>query len=513
MPPRIALFCLLVALLFSATLAISQETAPPPKRPKIGLVLEGGGALGLAHVGVLQYFEEHRIPVSYVAGTSMGGLVGGIYATGYSATQMTKLVHEIDWDDVLRGQIPFRDLAYRRKEDAIDYPNSLEFGIKHGVKFPSGFNSGYLVGLLLDRIALPYSQIKNFDELPTPFACVATDLVSSERLVLRDGSLAAALRSTMSLPGIFTPMRTKKAILVDGGLLDNLPVDVALEMGAQFTIAIHLESRDLPPTESLSSVGVLGQSISAVISANENRSKKMANILISVPLTEFTSLDYEKDTAIIKKGYEAAAGKAAELSAYSVSEAEWNEYLAQRKARQRTVPIPQFVEVIGTKPYLATNIERELGANVGKPVDTDELDRQLTLVVGDGRYSRLGFGMVDKDGQEGLQIQADEKQYGPPFIRPLLLINGSAYNNPQFNIGARITFLDVGGFGSEWRSDVAIGYQYLAQTEYYHPLKKSPHWFMAPRLFAVNTQADYYRGNTFITDYSNRQSGGAIDAG
>src|ERR1700678_4131165 len=147
---------LLSCTLLSSCYSASQEGAKPGTggRPKLGLVLEGGGALGLAHIGVLQWMEEHRIPVSYVAGTSMGGLVGGIYATGSSATEMRALVHEIDWNDVLRGQIPFRDLAYRRKEDAIDYPNSLKFGIKHGVKFPSGFNSGYLVGLLLDRIAL-----------------------------------------------------------------------------------------------------------------------------------------------------------------------------------------------------------------------------------------------------------------------------------------------------------------------------------------------------------------------
>src|SRR5436190_16807840 len=304
-------FLFIAVILFNATLAVSQESPPELKRPKIGLVLEGGGALGLAHIGVLQWLEEHHVPISYVAGTSMGGLVGGIYATGNSPTEIRDLVHEIDWDVVLRGEIRFRDLSYRRKEDAVEYPNSLEFGLKKGIQFPEGFNSGHQVGLLLDRISLPYSEMKTFDDLPTPFACVATDLVTAKPHGFRDGSLAQALRSTMSLPGIFSPVRTSESIFVDGGLLDNLPVDVAQEMGSDLVIAVQLQSRDLKPAASLSSLGVLGQSISVVIAANELRSMQKAHILISVPLTEYNSMEYEKEDALIQEGYKAAASKAA----------------------------------------------------------------------------------------------------------------------------------------------------------------------------------------------------------
>ena len=180
MSSRASFVCFLAAIVFGATFAFPQESAPAPKRPKIGLVLEGGGALGLAHIGVLQWLEEHRIPVAYVAGTSMGGLVGGFYAAGNSPAEIRELVHQIDWNEVLRGQVPFRDLSYRRKQDAIEYPNSLEFGIKKGIQFSEGFNSGLQVGLLLDRISLPYSEMKTFNDLPTPFACVATDLGSAQ---------------------------------------------------------------------------------------------------------------------------------------------------------------------------------------------------------------------------------------------------------------------------------------------------------------------------------------------
>src|SRR4051812_40832471 len=171
MRSRIWLNVCVTAALAAACSAAAQDETSPQKDPHIGLVLEGGGALGLAHIGVLQWLEEHRIPVSYVAGTSMGGLVGGIYATGGSAADVRQIVQQINWDEVLRGQTPYRDLAFRRKQDVHDYPASLEFGLRKGLHLPAGFNSGQQVSLILDRVALPYSELKSFNDLPIPFAC------------------------------------------------------------------------------------------------------------------------------------------------------------------------------------------------------------------------------------------------------------------------------------------------------------------------------------------------------
>src|SRR5450631_469894 len=232
-------------LLISSLPSIAQDAAPAKKRQTLGLALQGGGALGLAHVGVITWMEEHHIPVDYISGTSMGGLVGGVYATGRNATELRQVVNSINWDQVMAGGTPFQDLAFRRKEDARDYPNSLEFGLRKGVQFPEGFNSGQQVSLVLDKIALPYSEIKSFNDLPTPFACVATDLITEKPKVFRSGSLSLALRSTMSLPGIFTPVRTKDAIYADGGLLQNIPVEVAKTMGADVVLGVHLAEENL----------------------------------------------------------------------------------------------------------------------------------------------------------------------------------------------------------------------------------------------------------------------------
>ncbi len=287
----------------------TQGQPAKTKYPSVGLVLQGGGALGLAHVGVITWMEEHHIPINYIAGTSMGGLVGGVYATGHNAAEMRQIVNGIPWDEVMAGQTPFNDLAFRRKEDARDYPNSLEFGLRKGVQFPEGFNSGQQVSLVLDKIAAPYSEIKSFNDLPTPFACVATDLVTEKPKVFRSGSLSLALRSTMSLPGIFTPVRTKDAIYADGGLLNNIPVNVAKDMGADLTVAIHLAEAPMLPNANLSTFSVLGQSLSVMISANELQNMEKADILVSVPVQKWGALSFDDADAIIKAGYDAAEEK------------------------------------------------------------------------------------------------------------------------------------------------------------------------------------------------------------
>ena len=512
---RAAQSMFLLCILAVSSYDHSQEPPKPDKteRPKLGLVLEGGGALGLAHIGVITWMEEHRIPVSYVVGTSMGGLVGGIYATGRSPAEVRQLINGIDWDQVLSGVVPFRDLSFRRKQDAHDYPGQLEFGLRGGLQFPSGFNTGQEVNLVLDSVAIPYSEIASFNDLPIPFACVSTDLVSGKPHVFRDGSLALAMRSTMSLPGIFTPVRSGKSLYADGFLLDNLPVDVGKQMGPEVTLAIHLETAPLDPNTNLSSFGVLGQSISVMSAVNELRSMEQADILVTVPLQKYTSLDYNKADAIIKLGYDAAAAKASVLSAYSVSEAEWEDYIAKRNARRKTAPIPKFVEVTGTSPAMAKAMEKQMSPLIGRPVEPKRIDDDMMTIVGMGRFATATYSMTEKNGEQGLQIQAEQKSYAPPIVRPLIVIDGSEYNNVLFSIGARITFMDVGSYRSELRNDVILGSQYLLDSEYYHPFTTTSNWFIAPRLGFNSQQLNIYSENTLQASYRLRQALGGLDTG
>ena len=506
-------FLSLVLACFFSSFGLTQDTATAGKHKKLGLVLEGGGALGLAHIGVIQWLEEHRIPVSYIAGTSMGGLVGGVYATGRNASEVRALVKGINWDQVVSGQTAFDDLSFRRKLDAHDYPSTLEFGLRNGVQFPSGFNSGQQVQLILDDVSLPYSEVKSFDELPIPFGCVATDLTTNSKHVFRSGPMNLALRSTMSLPGLFSPVRDGDHIYVDGGLLDNLPVDVAKEMGADFVLGIYLKTAPLKPDAELSSFAVLGQSIYTVVAANETRSLEDADLIVTVPLLKYTAMDYNQDTAIIAAGYAAAEANAAKLMSLSVDEATWNLYLAERNARRKQATTPQFVTVTGVPPQMAKSIADEMSGVAGKPVDTASLNQDIMHLTGLGALSSLNYSMVERNGTEGMEVQAATKPYSPPIVRPLVLIDGSDYNQVFFSMGARITFLDFGGYRRELRNDVIVGSQYGINSEYYRPLSASSNWFVAPRVGLNSAEYPLYQTDTLLALYRNRAVLGGLDLG
>jgi len=320
----------------------------------------------------------------------------------------------------------------------------------------------------------------------------------------------------MSLPAIFSPVRSGDHVFADGGLLNNLPVDVARQMGADVVIAVHLQTKPLEANEQMSAFGVLGRAVSVTIAANELREiqqMQKADVLVTVNLAGFVGTDYQKLTELIAKGMEAAAAKGAILSALSVDDETWNSYLAARNARRKQVPAPAFVEVAGVKPSLARDIQKQLALYVGQPLDTAALEAQLTQMTGTGRYARLGYQMVEHNGQTGLQAIADEKTYGPPFIRPLVVVDGSDHKHIRFTIGARITFLDLGVVGSEWRNDITLGSDYRLVSEFFRPLRHGSHWFVAPHAFGESTAINAYLKDKMIAEYGKQEAGGGVDLG
>ena len=490
-------------LLLPEALSAQQNAAPRVQpRPKIGVALEGGGAMGLAHIGVLKWFEEHHIPVDYVAGTSMGGLVGGFYATGMSPDELKTLIDGMDWRKILGDRTPYEDLAFRRKEDQRAYPNSLLFGLRGGLSLPSGLNAGHQIGLLIDRVTLPYDQVPSFDALPVPFRCVATDLVSQKAYVFKDGSLAVALRSTMSIPGAFSPVNEGKAVFVDGGLVDNLPTDVVRQMGAEIVIAVHLEPAPVEAKDIQSVFSVLNHSVRVLLEENEVRSLAQADAVVSVPLAEFTTVDYAKSAQIMKRGYDATNARARLLEAFALDDADWQEHQRVREVRKRSdVPTPQFIEVQGTNAHEATDVIRYVKRFQGKPVNPKKLDEVLTRLTGVGRYDSAGYRLVEKNGQPGLLVQVVEKNYAPPMFQTAFEVDGSQSGNVDFTMGTRFTFMDVAGFRSEWRTDVLLGNTYGVQTELFRPFRAESRWFFAPHADASDTTFQIYAKNDPLADY------------
>ena len=261
---------------------LSEAQAATP-RPRVGLALGGGAARGIAHVGVLEWLEEHHIPVDVVVGTSMGGLIGGAYASGMSPAEIRKLLGRPDWDLMFLGEVPYQQRDLRRREDRRIYPMRVEFGLKGGFKLPPGLDSGQQVSFLLQRIALPYYGVASFDELPTPFRCVATDMEKGEPVVLGNGSLSRAMRATMSLPTAFAPVVIDGRLLADGGILNNVPVDVARAQGADVVIAVNVGSAPHTREQMMSLFGMLGQTLDVAMSDSSRAIAKTADVLVQPP--------------------------------------------------------------------------------------------------------------------------------------------------------------------------------------------------------------------------------------
>jgi NTE family protein len=527
-----ALFCLL--LLFP--LALAQETPAPPDTPvsapgatpaqqttptsrprlKIGVALEGGGALGLAHIGVLQWFEDHHIPIDYLAGTSMGGLVGGLYATGKSPQQLRQVVEEQNWDVILGGTIPYEDLSFRRKEDKVAFPNSIVLGLRRGLVLPGGLNAGQQISLLIDRETLAYSSVHSFDDLPIPFRCVATDLVSGKQAVFQDGPLSTAMRATMAIPGLFSPIRDGEHVYVDGGLVGNLPTDVVRAMGADVVIGVHLQTSPGEADKIQSLFAILGRSIDVVVAGNEIRGLAGADLVVNVELQDFGSLDYPKSKEIIEKGSEAAAQKSHVLETYALDDADWAQYMDRRQSHRKSdIAVPQFVKVQGATPEAEKNIELFLRPQAGKPINTNELEGLLTRLTGIGRYDTAGYQLTQQNGQHGLLVTMHEKLYAPPTLQLGFEVDGSESNDVDFTLATRLTFLDVAGYRSEWRTDFIFGNTYGIESELYRPLSPASKWFFAPHAAASSSAFKVYRKSDPLAEYrfNRTEIGGDIGYG
>lgn len=509
----------ITALLLTAmTLFAQQETAPPkPKpasRPRIGLVLSGGSALGLSHIGVIRWFEEHRIPVDLVAGTSMGGLVGGLYAAGADSQAMREFVANTDWSIVFSPAAPFHELSYRRKEDRREFPNILELGLKGGISLPSGLSTGQEVGFVISRFAAPYAEMRSFDDLPTPFRCVATDLFSGTSVVLGDGDLSTALRATMSIPTFFSPVPYGNRLLVDGGLLNNLPVDVAKSMGAEITIAVQLIDPPAKQNSITSLLTVATRSLAIIIDSNARKSTDLADILIAPDYQSLKSTDFGKYADFDERGYEAAEKMKDKLLPLAVSEAEYQRFLADREAKRRPKAFtPQDVEVVGpSDPSVARELRNTYGEPlIGKPVDPEEVQLALDRMVGRGVYQSASYTYVKQNGKDVLRIRTIPKPSAPPFMNTGVNIAGSEAGDTHFGFGARLTFLDAGRPGAEWRTDFTIGLNNSVTSEYYYLFKKR--FFLAPRAYVSTHREDLYEGNTRIYDLNFREYGFGGDIG
>lgn len=489
------------------------ESATQQRRPVIGLALSGGGALGLAEIGVIQWMQENHIPVDRIAGTSMGSIIGSMYASGMSPEEIQKFAEKIDWDQAFLPEPGYTELSYRRKQDRRDFLVAASLGLKHGLKGPNGLNSGQAAGLLLDRIAFPNSNISSFDDLPIPFRCVATDMQTGEAVVLHDGYLADAVRASMAIPGVFTPVELNGRILADGGMVQNIPVETVKAMGADSVIAIelHYPPGDVGQLSTL--VGVLSRAIDVMITQNERLSLALAQADVRIDMKGFAITDYKRVDELVRLGYQSAAGQSAELLPYAITDpAQWQQYLDERNARKHPAAEPEKIVVMGADSDTDRRIQHQLEKSVHAPIDLSALETQLTRLAGEGQFDRLGYEGFTQNGVPALRITAHEKTYGPPFIDLAVNVEGSGVAAFDFSAGTRITFMDLFHHGGEWRSDLLFGSSDLGATEYYQPLWQS-RFFVAPYLFASKYARNSFSGQSRVAIFGDERAGGGFDIG
>ncbi len=415
-------------------------------RPRIGLALGGGSARGLAHVGVLEWLEEHRIPVDVIAGTSIGGLVGGGYATGRSAADVRALIEAIDWDAMFRGEVAYPSKAFRRKEDRREFPVGLEFGVRDGLRLAPGLDPGHEIGLFVSRLALPYAAPLHFDDLPIPFRAVATDLEAAVPLALDRGSLAGALRATMAIPGISEPIVLDDRFLADGGLLNNVPADVARAMGADIVIAVDV-GEPFGRREALTSlVAVANQAIAVMMAPRTLAVLDQYADHVIAPAVEHVRSDAWRDfEAIRQEGYDGAAAAGGALRELSLSPDAWARHLDARHRRRVNTSADHvaFVRVEGVDAAAADDVEVYLsGTDADVPLTWAALEERLTTVAGGGRYGSLGYDLVESEGQAGAAVVVREKPHGPPFLNVAVALENEG-EELALRIGTRFTAYDV----------------------------------------------------------------------
>jgi NTE family protein len=482
-----------------------SSQASSGERPRIGLVLSGGGARGAAHVGVLKALEEMHVPVDAIVGTSMGAVVGGLYASGMSAADIEKLMNSIDWQDAFRDRPSRKDLAFRRKQDDRDFPVRLPLGLKGGkLLYPRGLIQGQKLNQMLRLQTLPVSSVERFDDLPIPFRAVAADIETGETVVLDHGDLATAMRASMSAPGVFEPVEIDRRVLVDGGLAENLPADIARAMHVDVLIVSDV-SATLQKRDALTSpLDVSNQMLAILIRRETERQRATLtarDVVIEPALGTMTSFDFNEVHDAIAGGEAAARGATTRLSSLGLPPDKYAQYLALREVRNRPGPEIDFVRTDPRSQRYEKIIDAAMQPLVGKPLDTSTLEKRITELYGLDLFETVDYRMVRDQEQDGLEVRARRKSWGPNYVRFSLNLQDDFEGNASYNAASRFIITEVNRLGAEWVTDLQIGENPLFRTEFYQPISYAPRYFIAPQLLFEVRNLQLLNGQVPIAEY------------
>jgi NTE family protein len=514
-------FIVILCALCSIGKSSVAKAEPVPPRPatasKICVVLSGGGARGFAHLGVLRYLEEHHIPIDCIAGTSMGAVIGGLYAAGLSADEIEHHISEINLGEVALDIVDRRKISQTLREDDENYPIAGTFGVsKDGVTLPRGAIQANQFLQLLHSWTSHVPPSISFDQLPIPFRAVATDLETGNMVVFDKGPLHLAIRASMAAPGVFAPVEMNGKLLADGGLVRNLPVDIGRSMGADVIIAVNIGTPLLKRDDLRGLVNVSKQMVNILTEQNVNEQKKIllpTDVLIEPDLGDIGFMDFPRAEEASAIGYKAAEAMAEQLASLSV---EPPAYYAQLKERPdhdlHNIKIT-FVDIHTTGKIPPDDIRRQLNISIGSKYDSDDINNRITPLLNSRQFDSITQTLVQHDGQYGLEIDATERGWGPNFVRlGLEMMTGfDGESNFELQIGHRLPWITDSGL--EWRNDIELGSIYGIRSELRQPLFNREGMYLAPFVDLQQKNLNLYSDNSPYAEYRMLTSVAGLDFG
>lgn len=486
-------------------------------RPCVGLVLSGGGARGFAHVGVLKVLEKLGVRIDVVTGTSMGSMIGGAYAAGYSAAEIEQIVCSVDWDRMLATRPERRLLSWRRKaEDSMGLSSAaIEIDAHGEAKLPQAVVPSQELDIFLMRHTGTVSMVQDLSDLAVPFAASATDLVTGERVVMQSNcTLGTAMRASMSVPGAFAPMEYEGRLLVDGGLVDNLPVDLAREMGADVIIAVNVGTPLSGRDELQSVLGVMSQMVKLLTEQNVTRSLhslKASDVLITPDLSGLSSTDLKRSAEIVERGEKAAHLAQIALSRFARPASEWKTWDVERRAFIRDKPfrmehVLSEVRVEGSEAVASERVISAARLPLHQPLTNEAIEEGARRVWAEGYFNSLIYRFEPgPDGTEVLVLEPQERSEGYSTVRIGGSLETDFKENHSYNVVFAHTWHLLNPWGAEWRNEVAFGDRHRIRSELYQPLGADSSWFVEAEGSYERTPFDVYVDGDPVMRWRNEQ--------
>lgn len=481
---RPALFLFTFSLCCTATVVLSNEDPDVDSpRPKVAVVLGGGGAHGVGHLGVLQELERQRVPIDLVVGTGFGGLIGGLYASGMSVSEISAFLFETDWQNVFNPDTRRQDMSFRRKRDDEDFLIKYRVGIKDGqAQLPTSLVPNEKLAQLLQSVTANTKGNEDFDALPIPFRTIGMDLLTGDEVVLHSGALDRAMLATLSSPGTLPPVQIGERALITGSLVNNLPIDVAREWGADVIIVVDIGAF-IRPGDDLNSIFAIVDQVGHLLQQMNSQASILqlgsSDILIQPDLVphKLTFVDNPKDN--IDKGAAATAALASRFSDIRLDHQQYTSMHAERIARRSLEPIISSIELRNESKVDDTVILAQLSQALDEPLDKEALEQDLRNIYGIGAFSSVEFNLRDHGESSVLEIRTIESQAGNRFWRFGISLQDDLEGNSAYTASASTTWTNLNRLGGEWRNVLRIGERQQLSTEFYQPLVRSGRYFLS----------------------------------